>query len=125
MYTRQISASLELENKQAQLDALQSQINRILFNTLGTIRCTLLSGESEGGRDNYVPFQDPRRALTWGNDWVTVGEEVLLASEIQHDSKRRSTKISVEPGTEQLCPKMTLQPCASIHGIEKIRIVVL
>ncbi|NLJ66526.1 MAG: sensor histidine kinase [Clostridiales bacterium] len=124
--------ALELENKQAQLDALQSQINpHFLFNTLETIRMrSLVKGERETAEIIMYLSRTFRRALTWGNDWVTVGEEVefvenFLKIQQYRFEKKINYKISVEPGTEQLMiPKMTLQPLvenASIHGIEKIK----
>ena len=124
--------ALELENKQAQLDALQSQINpHFLFNTLETIRMrSLVKGERETAEIIMYLSRTFRRALTWGNDWVTVGEEVefvenFLKIQQYRFEKRINYNISMEPGTEQLMiPKMTLQPLvenASIHGIEKIK----
>ncbi|MGI6372354.1 MAG: sensor histidine kinase [Caldicoprobacterales bacterium] len=124
--------ALELENKQAQLDALQSQINpHFLFNTLETIRMrSLVKDERETAEIIKYLSRIFRRALAWGNDWVTVGEEVefvenFLKIQQYRFEKRINYNISMEPGTEQLMiPKMTLQPLvenASIHGIEKIK----
>ncbi|HZJ56756.1 MAG TPA: sensor histidine kinase [Clostridia bacterium] len=124
--------AMELENKQAQLDALQSQINpHFLFNTLETIRMrSLVKDEKETAEIIKYLSRTFRRALTWGNDWVTVEEEVQFVESFLRIQQYRFEKrinyiISMEPGTEKLkIPKMTLQPLvenASIHGIEMIK----
>ena len=123
--------ALELENKQAQLDACRVKSTHIFIQYVGDYQdASLVKGERETAEIIMYLSRTFRRALTWGNDWVTVGEEVefvenFLKIQQYRFEKKINYKISVEPGTEQLMiPKMTLQPLvenASIHGIEKIK----
>ncbi|MGD7045632.1 sensor histidine kinase [Jeotgalibacillus proteolyticus] len=124
--------SLELKRKQAQLSALQSQINpHFLFNVLETIRMrSLLKKEDETANIIHNIASMLRKSFIWGRDWVKVEEEIYLIKcflEIQHyrfDDKM-SYQIDVDPDAyDCLLPNMSLIPFvenASIHGIEPIK----
>jgi len=123
---------LELRRKQAQLGALQSQINpHFLFNVLETIRMrSLLKKEDETAKIIQNMAKMLRKSLMWGKDWVKVEEEIYLIKcflEIQHyrfDDKMQY-HIEVDPEVNKcLIPNMSLIPFvenASIHGIEPIK----
>ncbi|MFB9328822.1 sensor histidine kinase [Paenibacillus aurantiacus] len=123
---------LELGRNQAQLNALQSQINpHFLFNALETIRMrSLIKQEQETAHIIHNMAKIFRRSLAWGKDWVSVREEIdLVACFLQIQQYRFEDKlryeIEVDPAAESaLMPKMTLQPLvenASIHGIEAVK----
>ncbi|EFM08894.1 integral membrane sensor signal transduction histidine kinase [Paenibacillus curdlanolyticus YK9] len=123
---------LELKRNQAQLNALQSQINpHFLFNALETIRMrSLIKQENETAHIISNMAKIFRKSLTWGRDWVTVKEEIdLVVCFLEIQKYRFEDKlhysIDVDPSVEQaLIPKMTLQPLvenASIHGIEAVK----
>lgn len=123
---------LELQRKQAQLSALQSQINpHFLFNVLETIRMrSILKKEDETAKIIENIAKMLRKSFIWGKDWVTVDEEIYLIKcflEIQHyrfDDKMQY-QINIDPEASKcLIPNMSLIPFvenASIHGIEPIK----
>jgi len=123
---------LELQRKQAQLSALQSQINpHFLFNVLETIRMrSILKKEDETAKIIENIAKMLRKSFIWGKDWVTVDEEIYLIKcflEIQHyrfDDKMQY-HIDIDPEAAKcLIPNMSLIPFvenASIHGIEPIK----
>lgn len=124
--------NLELQQKQAQLSALQSQINpHFLFNVLETIRMrSILKKEEETAKIIQNMAKMLRKSFVWGKDWVTVEEEVYLIKcflEIQYyrfDDKMQY-QIEVDPEVNKsVIPNMSLIPFvenASIHGIEPIK----
>ncbi|MBU9712963.1 sensor histidine kinase [Evansella tamaricis] len=123
---------LELKEKQAQLSALQSQINpHFLFNALETIRMrSLIKGEKETAKIIQNMAKIFRNSLTWGKDWVTVEEELALIEcflEIQkyRFGEKLEYTIEIEDGTyENIIPNMAFLPFvenASIHGIESVK----
>ncbi|HLR74053.1 MAG TPA: histidine kinase, partial [Virgibacillus sp.] len=71
---------LELQRKQSQINALQSQINpHFLFNVLETIRMrSILKKEDETAEIIEDMAKLLRNSINWGKDWVTVKEEVEL-----------------------------------------------
>ncbi|KKI91709.1 histidine kinase [Bacillus sp. SA1-12] len=123
---------LELQRKQAQLSALQSQINpHFLFNVLETIRMrSILKKEEETAKIIQNMAKMLRKSFIWGKDWVSVEEEIYLINcflEIQHyrfDDKMQY-HIEVDPEAKKcIIPNMSLIPFvenASIHGIEPIK----
>lgn len=123
---------LELQRKQAQLSALQSQINpHFLFNVLETIRMrSILKNEDETANIIKNMTQLLRTSITWGKDMVTVKEEVdlirsfLEIQEYRFDDKMQY-QISVDEETYYYSiPNMSLIPFvenASIHGIEALK----
>ena len=121
--------SLELERKQAELNALQSQINpHFLFNTLESIRIrSLMKDEIETADIVKCLSKTFRRMLVWGNDLITVRTEIEYINDyLQIQKYRFSEKLnySMFVQDEALnCKilKMTIQPFienSCIHGIE-------
>lgn len=120
---------LELREKEAQLSALQSQINpHFLFNALETIRMrSVMKEETKTAMmiENMAGIF--RNSIQWGSNWVTVLDEVRLIQaflEIQgyRFGDRLNYHVYVD---EQLAdfeiPNLTFLPFvenASLHGIE-------
>lgn len=120
---------LEIKRRQAQLQALHSQINpHFLFNALETIRMrSLIKGEAETARTINRLSKIFRKAIVWNRDWVTVREEMELIECFLEIQKYRfgdklEYRLTVEEAVHDLrIPKMTFLPFvenASIHGIE-------
>lgn len=123
---------LELKRKQAQLSALQSQINpHFLFNSLETIRMrSLLKNEDETAKIIQNMAKLLRNSISSGKDWVSVQEELKIITsflEIQQYrfGEKLQYEIDVDPECKELdIPYMSLIPFvenASIHGIEPKR----
>ncbi|CAK4854424.1 unnamed protein product [Aphanomyces euteiches] len=123
---------LELKRKQAQLHALQSQINpHFLFNALETIRMrSLMKHEEETAKIIKNMAKIFRRSLTWGKDWVTIREEMdLILCFLEIQKYRFGDKLDYtievdEAAYDCRIPKMTFLPFvenASIHGIESVK----
>ncbi|ABP68260.1 integral membrane sensor signal transduction histidine kinase [Caldicellulosiruptor saccharolyticus DSM 8903] len=123
--------TLEIEKKQAELNALQSQINpHFLFNTLDSIRMrSVLKNELETAEIIKYLTRTLRRLIYWGNDITTVEEEIGFVEDFLKIQKYRlgeklAYRIYVdEVARNCLIPKMTIQPLvenACIHGIEEI-----
>lgn len=123
---------LELKEKQAQLSALQSQINpHFLFNALETIRMrSVIKGEKETAKIIQNMAKIFRNSLTWGKDWVTIKEELTLIIcflEIQKyrfgDKLEYNLEID-DKAFDCIIPNMSFLPFvenASIHGIESVK----
>ncbi|ASS64955.1 MULTISPECIES: sensor histidine kinase [unclassified Paenibacillus] len=120
---------LEIKRNQAQLHALQSQINpHFLFNALETIRMrSIIKKEEETAKIIHNMAKIFRRSLSWDKDWMTVREELELVHCFLEIQKYRfgdklMYEIDVEDeAMEWLIPKMSILPFvenASIHGIE-------
>jgi two-component system sensor histidine kinase YesM len=121
--------ALELSKKQAELKAIQSQVNpHFMFNTLETIRMrSLLKGENETADiigELAILF---RKSMSWGTDYITIAEEMtFIAKYINIQKYRFGDKIKfyhyVMEGCEQfMVPKLaigTFVENACIHGIE-------
>lgn len=120
---------LELREKEAQLSALQSQINpHFLFNALETIRMrSVMKNEDETAMmiENMAGIF--RNALKWGSNWVTVLDEVRLIHaflEIQsyRFGERLRYKVYVDEALADFeIPNLSFLPFvenASLHGIE-------
>lgn len=121
--------NLELERKQAELNALQSQINpHYLFNTLESIRIrSLMKDEIETADIVKCLSNTFRRMLVWGNDMITVRAEIdYIKAYLSIQKYRFSEKMnySIFVQDEALnCKvlKMTIQPFienSCIHGLE-------
>ncbi len=121
--------NLELERKQAELNALQSQINpHYLFNTLESIRIrSLMKDETETADIVKCLSKTFRRMLVWGNDMITVRAEIEYIKDYLRIQKYRfSEKLSYEifvqdEALDCKISKMTIQPFienSCIHGIE-------
>ncbi|NHN35390.1 sensor histidine kinase [Paenibacillus agricola] len=124
--------NLELQRKQAQLNALQSQINpHFLFNALETIRMrSLIKNETETAKIIKNMAKIFRKSLTWGKDWVTIEEEMdLIMCFLEIQKYRFGDKLAFDIHVEQEAyrykiPKMCFLPFvenASIHGLESIQ----
>ncbi|WP_078553863.1 sensor histidine kinase [Bacillus alkalicellulosilyticus] len=123
---------LELKEKQAQLSALQSQINpHFLFNALETIRMrSVMKGEKETAKIIQNMAKIFRNSLTWNKEWVTVREEMKLVIcflEIQKyrfGDKLEYTINVTEDAYDCIIPNLAFLPFvenASIHGIEAVK----
>jgi len=121
--------SLELERKQAELNALQSQINpHFLFNTLESIRIrSLMKNETETADIVKSLSKTFRRMLVWGNDLITIRSEMeYIMDYLQIQKYRFSEKLNYEiyvPDEvyEYKISKMAIQPFienSCVHGIE-------
>jgi two-component system sensor histidine kinase YesM len=121
--------ALELAKKNAELKALQSQVNpHFLFNTLESIRMrSLIKNELEtaeiiGGL--AVLF---RKTMTWGDDYITVEEEMEFVEkymDIQNyrfGDKIRYYHYVMDECKKCLVPKLSISTFienACVHGIE-------
>ncbi len=125
-------ADLEKVLREAELKALQSQVNpHFLFNTLNTIaRLALLENAPRTQEVVYALSDLLRNNLRNIDEMVTVGEEVQYINNYLLIQKMRfgdriQTAISIpEELLEQKIPVMTLQPLvenAIIHGLEPKR----
>ncbi|URN95295.1 MAG: sensor histidine kinase [Candidatus Pristimantibacillus lignocellulolyticus] len=123
---------MELEQRYAQLNALQSQINpHFLFNALETIRMrSIMKKENETAKIILNMAKLFRSSLTWRRDKVSLKEEVEFIScflEIQHYrfADRLEYNINVDSAAEKcVVPKLIYLPFvenACIHGIEKVK----
>lgn len=124
--------TLEIERRQAQLNALQSQINpHFLFNSLETIRMrSLMKQEHETAKIIQNMAVIMRNSLTWTKDFITVQEELLLIERFLEIQKYRfgdKLQYTIEADEEALpykIPKLSILPFvenASIHGIEPLK----
>jgi Predicted signal transduction protein with a C-terminal ATPase domain len=124
--------SAKMQEREAQLRALQAQINpHFLYNTLDTINWLAIAREAtdisamiEGLSDYF------RLSLNKGRDNVSLKDELELARvylEIQQNRFPASFTFEIEAGLETgnyMIPKLTLQPIvenALLHGIRKAR----
>src|SRR5699024_5131891 len=123
---------LELQQKKAQLSALQSQINpHFLFNVLETIRMrSYMKKEYETADIIHSMARLLRNSYRWNKDWVTVQEEVkLMQSFLEIQSYRFGNKMSYEIDVDErtedcIIPNMIFIPFvenASNHGIEPMK----
>lgn len=122
----------ELQRKQAQLNALQTQINpHFLFNVLETIRMrSVLKKEHETADIIHNMSKFLRTSFTWGKDWVTVKEEAqLIHSFLEIQQYRYGHKLQYDIDVdssvyEYVIPNMLLIPFvenATIHGVEPLK----
>lgn len=123
---------LELQKKDAQLKALQSQINpHFLFNVLETVRMrSVLKAENETADIIRNMAQLLRNSITWDKDFISVKEEVQLIQAFLRIQKYRFDDkiyydIQVTKAVENISiPNMTIIPFvenASIHGVEPLK----
>ena len=119
----------DLARKNAELLALQSQINpHFLFNALESIRMhSLLKGENETAEMVGKLAIMERQNVEWGSDFVTIKKEMdsieaYLYLQSYRFGERLSFDIDVEKGCENyLVPKLTIVTFvenACVHGIE-------
>jgi two-component system sensor histidine kinase YesM len=121
--------ALALAHKQAQLNALQSQINpHYLFNTLEAIRMhCVIKQEDETATIIKFLANSFRRSLHWENDLIPLREEINFIDEflqIQMYRFRHKFTYRMEVAEEALngkIPKLSILPIvenACIHGLE-------
>jgi two-component system sensor histidine kinase YesM len=118
------------EKNEAELKALQSQINpHFLYNTLDMLNWMAQKGERDNIQQVVYALSDYYKLiLNKGEDFVTVRDEVRLSSiYIEIQKKRFRNRIQIEFDVDEeamdcLIPKITLQPLvenAIIHGISE------
>jgi two-component system sensor histidine kinase YesM len=90
---------------------------------------SVIKEEHETSRVIKLLAKSLRRALTWGDDFVPVSEEVTFSTEFMEIYKYRFPEtfdyhVQVDPAAEEVrIPKMCIQPLvenACLHGIEPI-----
>lgn len=122
--------ALELSKKQAELKAIQSQVNpHFLFNTLESIRMrSLIKNENETADiigELAVLF---RKSMSWGSDYIPIEEEMsFIENYINIQKYRFGDKIKfyhymMEGCREYKVPKLSISSFienACIHGIEE------
>lgn len=124
--------NLELEKKQAELNALQSQINpHFLFNTLNTIRVmSVLKKQDDIAQLTKNLANTFRRLLTWEEDLVKLKDELEFVEEYLIIEKYRfkdkiDYSIYCDPQILDFrIPKLSIQPLvenACIHGIQQMK----
>ncbi|MFS1514335.1 sensor histidine kinase [Chengkuizengella sp. SCS-71B] len=124
--------NLELQQRQAQLNALHSQINpHFLFNALETIRMrSLMKGENETANIIQSMAKMLRTSLVWKMDKVTVKQELeLIYCFLEIQKYRFEQKLDYHIQIDSAAydctiPKMTYLTFienASIHGIEPLK----
>lgn len=122
---------LELSKKQAELKALQSQVNpHFMFNTLESIRMrSLIKGEDEtaGIIENLAILL--RKTINWGEDYITIEDEMLFVENyLQIQKYRFGDKLFFEYYIMEACktikiPKLSILSFvenACVHGIEEV-----
>lgn len=121
--------ALELSKKQAELQAIQSQVNpHFLFNTLETIRMRSLIKEEEETANIIgelaILF---RKSMTWRNDCISIEEEMnFIEKYINIQKYRYGDKIKfyryIMPECKTyLIPKLAISSFvenAFVHGLE-------
>ena len=122
---------LQLAKKQAELKALQSQINpHFMFNTLETIRMrSLIKKENETAEIIEKLSLLLRKTINWGEDNITIEEEMLFVNNYINIQKYRfGDKLSYNFYIMDSCKKikipklslLTFVENSCVHGIEKI-----
>lgn len=131
VYEAQIQKqTIEIKKQQAELNALQSQINpHFLFNALETIRMrSLIKNETETSEIIKQLARMFRRVIRWSNDLITIEEELQFVKDYLNIQKYRydealSYEINLQQDLKEYkIPKMCIQTFvenASVHGIEK------
>ncbi|WP_438348633.1 sensor histidine kinase [Paenibacillus sp. FA6] len=123
---------LEIQRRNAQLNALQSQINpHFLFNALETIRMrSIMKDEKETAHIIQNMAKIFRNSLIWKRDMITLKEELdFIHCFLEIQRYRFGDKLNYTVRVEEslykfLIPKMsvlTFVENASIHGIEPLK----
>jgi two-component system sensor histidine kinase YesM len=122
--------ALELSKKQAELKALQSQVNpHFMFNTLETIRMRSLIKEEHETSDIIQKLALlMRQTINWGNDLVTIQDEITFVESylvIQQYRFGEKLQFVIDVAEADILkikiPKLTVLTFvenACIHGIE-------
>lgn len=124
--------NFELKTKEAQIHALQSQINpHFLFNSMESIRSNLLKKhdfETSDIIENFARLL--RKSIDWTSDNIPLQQEIELVEHYLKVQKFRFRQkleydINIDPQFHHiLIPKFSLQPLvenAIYHGIEMKR----
>lgn len=120
---------LDIKKKEAEINALQSQINpHFLFNTMESIRMDLWDKQCYETSEVIQKFSELLRiSINWGNDIISIKQEIdLIETYLKIQKYRYDDKFEYEINiAEDLyshsIPKFTLQPLvenAIYHGIE-------
>lgn len=120
---------IKLEKKQAELNALQSQMNpHFLYNTLESIRMrSVEKGEKETADMIKRLTRSFQRMIRFRQEWVTIAEEIgyikdFLAVQQYRFGPEFQYTLEVDPEIlEYKIPKLVIQPFvenACLHGIE-------
>ena len=120
---------LELEEKIAELKALQAQINpHFLYNTLDTIYWKAVAGDTGEVKDMIHALSKVfRLALNVGNEFLTVSKEkefidhYILLQEKRYKNKLKYILDFSPAIMDDMIPKLILQPFvenAIVHGLE-------
>ncbi|MFW5776118.1 MAG: sensor histidine kinase [Spirochaetota bacterium] len=120
---------LTVARQQAELDALQSQVNpHFLYNVLESIRMKAhIRGEHETARVVKMLSRSLRRLASWSEDLVAVSEELEFTQEYVEVQQYRfgdrlRAEIHVDPEAREVrIPKLTIQSLvenACVHGLE-------
>jgi len=120
---------LEIRKRDAELNALQSQVNpHFLFNTMESLRMNLIKkGETEVSDIIGHFAQLMRKNIEWGDDMITFRDEIALVRNYIKIQKFRyrdklDCRIEINPELmDCMLPKFTIQPIvenAIYHGIE-------
>jgi len=122
---------LELAKKQAELKALQSQVNpHFLFNTLESIRMrSLIKDEIETAEIIEKLSILLRKTINWGADYIKIEDEMLFVENyLQIQKYRFGDKLSfsfyiMDDCKEIKIPKLSILSFvenACVHGIEEV-----
>lgn len=120
----------DIARQKAELLALHSQINpHFLFNALESIRMhSVIKGEFETADMVEKLAVMQRQNVTWGNDYVTVEEEVnFVKAYLELQKYRFGSRLCYEISVDSECrryrlPRLTLVTFvenACVHGMEK------
>ncbi|MBO5372387.1 MAG: histidine kinase [Lachnospiraceae bacterium] len=122
--------SLEISKKQAELNALQSQLNpHFIFNALESIRMhSILKQEKETAKilENFATLM--RKNIQWNQDFITIEEECESVERYLEIQKYRfGERLEYYLYVQEECKKqkipkfiiITFVENACVHGIEK------
>jgi two-component system sensor histidine kinase YesM len=130
VYEAKIEQSrIKLEKKEAELNALQSQMNpHFLYNTLESIRMrSVEKGEKETAEMIKRLTRSFQRMIRYRQEWVTVAEELNYIKDFLTIQQYRfgpefQYTMEIDPAIlEWKIPKLLIQPFvenACLHGIE-------
>lgn len=124
--------NLDLARKQAEINALQTQINpHFLFNTLEAIRMrSIMKDEYETATMIKYLSKSIRHSLVWDSEYITIREEIsyiedfLKIQQYRFNDKINYNIIADDSVMVYRIPKMAIQPFvenACIHGIEGVK----
>jgi two-component system, sensor histidine kinase YesM len=120
---------LDIRKKEAEIHALQSQINpHFLFNTMESIRMNLWNKQDYETSEILQKFSKLlRKSIDWSSDRISLANEIdLVETYLKIQKFRYEDKLDYrididEALNEYVIPKFTLQPIAEnaiYHGIE-------